>query len=106
MSVKNIDATIAQAWLNNKDAILIDVREKDEYKAVSIPGSQLIPLPELHIDKVKNPQGQKVIIHCQSGGRSAKACLMLKQQQPEVECFNLAGGIIAWREAGLPIHTS
>lgn len=74
---------------------LIDVREPFEYEIAKIDGSKLIPLGELpqRFNEIKR-NGQTVV-HCHSGGRSARAVELLREAGFE-NVFNLSGGIDAW----------
>ena len=75
--------------------LLIDVREPSEHATSRIDGAQLIPLRQLQ-SHVKNlPKDQPIVVHCQSGGRSAVAVAMLRVQG--FDARNLAGGIKAWK---------
>jgi len=81
------------------DFILIDVRNPNEYEIAQIPGSILIPLPDIEqgkgIEQVKAIlNGHRLIAHCKMGGRSAKALAILKEAG--VEGTNVKGGIQAW----------
>ena len=98
MTVNNIDAATVKIWLDNNEAVLIDVRELQEYKANNIPHSVLIPLAQISFAALPALSGQKLVIHCQSGKRSASACLALAPEIANV--YNLDGGIIAWEQAG------
>lgn len=84
-------------------AQLIDVREPDEWRAVRIPGTRLIPLDELprHLSEL-DPQREYILV-CRSGNRSAYAAALL-QRAGFRQVLNLAGGIIAWARAGLPLE--
>jgi sulfur-carrier protein adenylyltransferase/sulfurtransferase len=82
-----------------KDFVLIDVRNPNEYDIAQIPGSILIPLPDIEqgdgIEKVKAAlNGHRLIAHCKMGGRSAKALAILKDAG--IEGTNVKGGIQAW----------
>ena len=62
-------------------AILLDVRETDEYADGHIPGSMNIPLSVIRSVPVNLPEkGTPVYVYCQSGMRSGKAADFLKQQ--------------------------
>jgi sulfur-carrier protein adenylyltransferase/sulfurtransferase len=74
--------------------LLIDVREPSEHAAASIEGAVLIPLRELQSKVKRLPKDQPIVVHCQSGGRSAIAVAMLKLQGFDAK--NLSGGIKAW----------
>jgi sulfur-carrier protein adenylyltransferase/sulfurtransferase len=82
-----------------KDFVLIDVRNPNEYDIAKIPGSILIPLPDIEqgkgIEQVKAAlNGHRLIAHCKMGGRSAKALSILKEAG--IEGTNVKGGIQAW----------
>ena len=81
------------------DFVLIDVRNPNEYDIAKIPGSILIPLPDIEqgkgIEQVKAAlNGHRLIAHCKMGGRSAKALSILKEAG--IEGTNVKGGIQAW----------
>ncbi len=82
-----------------KDFVLLDVRNPNEYEIARIPGSVLVPLPDLEngdgVAKVKDLlNGQRLVVHCKMGGRSAKAIALLKEAG--IEGTNVTGGILAW----------
>jgi sulfur-carrier protein adenylyltransferase/sulfurtransferase len=82
-----------------KDFVIIDVRNPNEYDIAKIPGSILIPLPDIEqgkgIEQVKAAlNGHRLIAHCKMGGRSAKALSILKEAG--IEGTNVKGGIQAW----------
>jgi len=79
--------------------VLLDVRNPHEYEIAKIPGSVLVPLPDIEngngVEKVKEVlNGHRLIAHCKMGGRSAKALGILKQAG--IEGTNVKGGITAW----------
>ncbi len=81
------------------DYVLVDVRNPNEYEIARIPGSVLVPLPDIEngkgVEKVKElMDGNRVIAHCKMGGRSAKALNILKEHG--IEGTNVVGGITAW----------
>jgi molybdopterin/thiamine biosynthesis adenylyltransferase/rhodanese-related sulfurtransferase len=80
--------------------VVIDVRNPNEYEIARIPGTTLIPLPEIENgDGVARVQellnGHKLIAHCKMGGRSAKALAILKERAG-IDGINVKGGITAW----------
>ncbi len=82
-----------------KDFVLLDVRNPHEYDIAKIPGSVLVPLPEIEngngVAKVKEMlNGHRLIAHCKMGGRSAKALAILKEAG--IVGTNVKGGITAW----------
>ncbi|ACK66902.1 UBA/THIF-type NAD/FAD binding protein [Rippkaea orientalis PCC 8801] len=79
--------------------VLIDVRNVNEYEIAKIPGSVLVPLPDIEegkgIEKIRElSQNHRVIAHCKMGGRSAKALGILKEAG--IVGTNVKGGITAW----------
>jgi len=96
--------TLKATRLYNDDALVLDVREDKEYAAGHIPKARHIPLGQLagrlhELDKFKS---KPVLVACRSGQRSARACGMLKKAGFET-VYNLAGGIMAWQRANLPV---
>jgi rhodanese-related sulfurtransferase len=82
-------------------ALLVDVREQDEYDTVRIPGSTLVPLSELQQRYSELPQDQDLVIHCRSGARSARATDFLNENG--YNAVNVAGGILDWEQQDLPV---
>ena len=85
--------------LDKNEILLIDVRENIEYQEEYIPGSVLIPLSEISLEKISD-QSKEIIIHCKSGKRSLSACDKLLDENPDLNVSSLDGGIIAWKNAG------
>ena len=73
---------------------LVDVREPSEHAAANIDGAMLVPLGSLVQALDCLPSDRPVVVHCQSGGRSARATAMLRAKG--FDAYNLAGGIQAW----------
>jgi adenylyltransferase/sulfurtransferase len=81
----------------NDKPFILDVRNPEEFQICRIPGSTLLPLPELPSRfKELNPD-QEMVIHCKSGMRSLKAMNFLRQQGFQ-KVKNLKGGILAWAD--------
>ncbi|MFH7028284.1 MAG: molybdopterin-synthase adenylyltransferase MoeB [Heteroscytonema crispum UTEX LB 1556] len=83
------------------DFVLLDVRNPHEYEIAKIPGSILMPLPDIEnadgVNKVKELlNGHRLIAHCKSGMRSQKALGILKEAG--IEGTNVKGGILAWSQ--------
>jgi rhodanese-related sulfurtransferase len=98
----NITATEA-AQLHEGGALLLDVREDDEWEAGRAPGARHIRLSELpdHVDDVASDT--VVVCVCRSGHRSGRAAQFLGAEGRTVH--NLEGGMLAWAEAGLPLES-
>lgn len=87
-------------------AVLVDVREIDEFRAVSAPGAINVPLSliqKIGKDAYRNfgvdPDAENLLVICRSGGRSAMACGGLGGN-----AINVEGGMLAWQAAGLPLR--
>jgi len=74
---------------------LIDVREQDEYDLVNI-GAELMPLSAIVSNEAAISRHKKVVVHCMTGSRSAKAIRMLEEKFGFINLYNLKGGIIAY----------
>lgn len=104
LNLKEVSPLEATQLLNHQDAVLLDVREPQEYQEGFLPNSIRIPLGSLaekatQLDKHRE---RPIIIVCRSGNRSAQAVRMLKRMGYET-VYNLGGGLHAWRTANLPI---
>jgi adenylyltransferase/sulfurtransferase len=98
MTVKELKALLDSGA---KDFVLLDVRNPNEYEIAKIPGSVLVPLPDIEngsgVAKVKEIlNGHRLIAHCKMGGRSAKALGILKEAG--IIGTNVKGGITAWSQ--------
>ena len=82
---------------------VVDVREIDEYEDGHVPGAPLVSLATVpdHLDAF--PREGEVLIICKSGGRSARAAEYLIGQG--IQAVNVAGGTMAWIDAGHPVVT-
>ena len=93
--------------MNREKAAVIDVREAAEFAAGHIAGARHVPLSEL-AEKLPAAVKNKtlpLVLCCASGRRSAAAVAVAKKLGHE-KAVSLAGGLKAWREAGLPVEKS
>ncbi len=89
-----------QALRSKTPPVVIDVREPREFSQGRVPGSRLIPLPELLADLDLAPREQPVVLICRGGRRSARAAAaLLAAGHPNVA--SLKGGMVAWETANL-----
>ena len=101
--VVGLSATEAVMLINRKTALVLDVREADEFAAGHIQGARHIPLAllETRLSEIQKFKDKPVLIVCQSGHRAKAAAKLLKAQQ--FSALNLLqGGMQAWLEAKLP----
>jgi sulfur-carrier protein adenylyltransferase/sulfurtransferase len=76
--------------------LLIDVRESSEHAVHRIEGSELIPLGDLRHHLPALPTDRPLVVHCKSGGRSARAVALLREHG--FDARNLSGGLSAWQK--------
>ena len=100
--MKNVKVSTLKNWLNNNEAVLIDVREPTEHEAIRITDAQLNSLSQFDHQGLKQFSNKKIVLHCKSGKRSLQACERLLEMAPELEIYNLEGGIEAWQQANFP----
>ena len=84
--------------------LLVDVREPNETVVESYPGAVIVPLSCFDPAAIPDPQGKQVVFACRSGKRSVTASLAAQDRGYPYKA-HLAGGIIAWKAAGLPTST-
>ncbi|MDB6006720.1 MAG: moeZ [Prosthecobacter sp.] len=80
---------------NGDNHFLLDVREPHEQSISRIEGAVLIPLGELGNRTAELPRDKRILVHCKSGGRSARAVRLLRVEGFG-DVWNISGGIIAW----------
>lgn len=102
--IKEIKPITAKEWLDKGEAVLVDVREANEYAAERIPGAVLHPLSTFNPFKLPPIRGKKLVLHCAVGQRSRQAAELCLAAGIE-EIANVQGGIRAWKEAGLKTET-
>lgn len=98
--MKTINIDDLKTLIEKDEVVIVDVREKEENMANSIKSSVSIPLGEITESKLPNCSGKKLVLHCGSGGRSSRACAKLLSENPDIEVYNLEGGIKGWIKAG------
>lgn len=84
-----------------RTAVLLDVRNADEYAAGHIDGALFLPLHLVPLRVSELDRTETYYVVCESGARSGQACAYLAQQGYDVRSVN--GGMSAWRSAGLPV---
>ena len=83
------------------DAVILDVREPEEWAAGHVEGATHVPLGEVPQRLGELPDADPLYVICRSGNRSGRAAAWLGQQG--VETVNIAGGMRAWAAAGRPM---
>ena len=101
--ITEISPQDAAAKSNSGEAVIVDVREKDEWEKEHIPGAIHLSRGTIELDiEDKAPDSNAMIIcHCGGGGRSSLAAESL-QKMGYKNVRSMAGGFKAWKAAGLP----
>ena len=102
MSIHDLEAEDVERWLAERSIVLIDVREPVEYAAERIRGALLFPLSTFDPRALPDLGDRKIVFHCGSGVRSAKAIAKCQEAGLAIES-HLRGGLQAWKSAHLPI---
>ena len=103
--VKEVNAAGALQLINHKDALVLDVRQPNEFEEGHILNARLIPLGKLkeRIGELEKYRDKSILVVCRSGNRSGTACFILgKQGFPHA--YNLQGGMLAWQKNNLPVE--
>jgi adenylyltransferase/sulfurtransferase len=94
--IKEISVQEVYDWqVSGEDFQFIDVREPHEYDIVNL-GAELMPLGNISKFADKIDRNKKVVVHCKTGGRSAKAIRELEEKFGFNNLYNLKGGIFEW----------
>jgi rhodanese-related sulfurtransferase len=102
--VRDLTAEEVARGMQEGRVLLVDVREPNETAIERYPDAAIVPLSTFDPADIPDPQGREVVFACRSGRRSVTA-----SQAAQAAGFaydaHLAGGILAWKEAGLPTET-
>jgi rhodanese-related sulfurtransferase len=92
---------VVEGWIAEGKAVLVDVREPDEHARERIAGARLMPVSAFDPRAAAAfAGGRTLVLHCKSGRRSQDACR--QAALASVDAVSMAGGIEAWKSAGLP----
>ena len=103
-SVRDLTPEEVARGLEEGRIVLVDVREPNETAIERFPDAVLVPLSAFDPAAIPEPAGRDVVFACRSGRRSVTASLAA-QEQGFAYGSHLAGGILAWKAAGLPTET-
>ncbi|MCC4294116.1 rhodanese-like domain-containing protein [Brevundimonas aurantiaca] len=92
-----------KALLDQGQALVIDVREPGEFAAEHIAGAVNLPLSSFDPARLPAANGKTVILQCAGGKRSGMALDCCAEAQAAIDT-HLAGGLGAWKSAGLPVE--
>ena len=98
----SLDTLGATRLINDTGAMVLDIRTPAEFAAGHVPNARNIPLSELEKRASELTGNKPVLICCATGARSGRAIAVLQKAGRE-QVFNMAGGLQAWSQAGLPV---
>ena len=95
---------VVQLMSHEKDVVVVDVREDNEFTQGHIKDSIHIPIGQLssRLEELNKYKANHLVLGCRSGSRSGRACSMLKRKGFE-KVHNLKGGMLAWENDNLPV---
>jgi rhodanese-related sulfurtransferase len=98
-----VSVSDAVQLINRHDALVVDIREPNEYAVAHIINSRNVPLKELdtRVKDIARYKEKPVIVACDSGNRSRGGVAALKKLG-FTQVYTLSGGLGAWQQAGLP----
>jgi len=102
--VPNLTAAEAVTLINRSHALVLDVRDDAEFANGHITDAKHIPVADLatRLGELKKYKSKAILVNCQRGARSAKACDILRKAE-FTQVHNLHGGLNAWLAAKLPV---
>jgi rhodanese-related sulfurtransferase len=103
--VKEVDCAGALQLINHKEALVLDVREAEEFSGGHLLNAKHIPLGKLRerVGELERQREKPLLVVCRSGQRSATACAVLGREG-FAQVYNLSGGVMAWQKANLPLE--
>lgn len=102
--VPEVDPLSVEQWRRAGTAVIVDVRERDEFEEERIPGAVLFPKSEFDASAFPRFGGLKLVLVCLAGKRSLSVGEALRAAG-RAEAVSLQGGMLGWMAAGLPVET-
>lgn len=102
---REVGVAEAVQLINRKDAVIVDVREPNEFKSGRIPHARNIPVDRINerVKELEKLKTKPLLLVCQTGSRSAQACGGLLKDG-FAQAVALSGGMAAWQQAGMPVE--
>ncbi|MCB1958969.1 MAG: rhodanese-like domain-containing protein [Rhodocyclaceae bacterium] len=100
----SLSAVQATLMINREDAVVLDVREQNEFYQGHIPNARHLPVAavDARIQELEPLKNTPIIVCCAVGSRSAGVMAKLRKHGFE-KVFNLQGGMASWQQAGQPV---
>ncbi len=103
-ATEQVAAELVAPRLARGEVVVVDVRARTEWDEGHLPGARHLALAALAERMDELPRDADLVLHCETGSRSAVAASLLRAHGL-ARVANLAGGITAWKRAGLPVET-
>lgn len=103
-NVHMVPPATVREWIAAGQAVVVDVRETNEFGAEHIQGAINLPLSVFEVSKLPPvPEGKKLVFHCRSGQRCGMAAAKAVASGYTGEINRMEGGIMGWRADGGPV---
>lgn len=97
-----VSADQIKAWRDKNEAVIVDVREQNEWDEAHIPGATLMPLSTFDPSKIPDPKGKHLVFHCRSGRRCGLAAEKAVAAGYKGVIKRMEGGFLDWDAKGFP----
>ena len=98
------DVREIKRWIDNGEAVIVDVREAEELAMARVPGALHIPMSAFDPNLIPDDPTKKLVFMCAAGIRSYNVGTYLLQHDMIDDAYNMSGGIQAWAGAGYPLE--
>ena len=107
LGIPQVNTFEATQLINQRDAVVVDVRDEGEYRAGHIPHSRHVPLTAIggRVQELEKFREKPVVLVCRSGNRAGAAAGILKKRGFQ-DVRVLRGGVVSWEQANLPVERS
>ncbi len=102
--IEDVSLDELKRGLADGSILLVDVREPNEWDAGHIAGATLHPMSGFDPDELPRGDGKRVVLHCRSGNRSAKAIAIAQAHGRGDIRAHFGGGMLEWTAAGEPVE--
>lgn len=92
-------------WIGDGEALLVDVREANELAQARLEEAVHVPMSAFDPGRIPTGTGKKIVFICARGARSEQVRQYVVAAGILAEAYNMAGGLIAWTQAGLPLES-
>jgi len=97
--IEMVDPHTAQRWIERGEAMLVDVREPQEFAMEHIAGAESVPLSAFDPARLPAAPDKRMLLMCASGVRCGMAALVLLRAG-HTNVYRMAGGLMAWKSSG------